>query len=114
MVCEIVAKCLHGGLQEHDCPVRVLARAATLHLRRPALEPQQVAEIGSSLGDPSARVGQRSQAEETWSALGGALACEVAHDAGHLANGALPGGHHPDDAASERETAVQKSTRVDG
>src|SRR5258708_13872124 len=85
-----------------------------MHLAGPALQPLQVAGIGAPLGDPGAGVGQSPQAEEARSTLGRALAREVAHDAGDLANGALPGGQHAYDAASERQAAGPQGDGVDG
>jgi hypothetical protein len=59
VVGEVVPECLQRGLQEHDGAVRVLARAATLHLARPPMQALEVAGIRAVLGDPRARVGQR-------------------------------------------------------
>src|SRR5258708_19467631 len=103
MVGEIVSECLHRRTQEHDRSVGVFARAATMHLAGPALQPLQVAGIGAPLGDPGAGVGQSPQAEEARSTLGRALAREVAHDAGALANRALPAGPPPYHAPSNRQ-----------
>ena len=82
MPLDVARECVKRSAEVVDGPVRVVARASTHDLGRPAMHTDEIAAVGIAYGETRHRLTNRAKPVDAGPALPGALPREIGHDPG--------------------------------